>query len=398
MTMTTLKHLALASALLAGGTSLAMIGFLVRQQIIARQVSAPESPATAQHSTPADQIGQAGPSVTVTPPVAIAQEAPPTPIPSAEPAGTGSAENLAAPTSSAIPPCDKPDGLGLTRIVQIDTTGGPEFGLQHFKGYVDFLRNKEVALTFDDGPWPESTPMVLKALQDNCIKATFFEIGEHASWHPEITKQVIDAGMTVGTHTWSHKDLAKNPYAGDIEQAKQEIEMGVSAVHMAAAGGPIAPFFRFPDLQQPPELMTYLGTRNIATFSTDIDSRDFTMHKPEQVINSVMTQLEKRGKGIILLHDFHHNTAEALPELLRQLKLAGYKVVHLVPKEQLATVPKYDEMFEHRENLSSSAQPASAPAPANVAAVHHRRGIYMYVPAQGHGPHTQKKGLNTGPH
>ena len=398
MTMTTLKNLAIVTALLAGGSALAMIGFLTAQQISARQASAPESAPIAQHSTPADQIGQAGASVTVAPPVATAQEAQSTPTPSAGSAGNGSAENSPAPTTTAIPPCDKPDGLGLTRIVQIDTTGGPEFGFQHFKGYADFLRDKEVVLTFDDGPWPENTPMVLKALQDNCIKATFFEIGEHATWHPEITKQVIDAGMTVGTHTWSHKDLARNPYAKDIEQAKQEIEMGVSAVHMAAAGGPIAPFFRFPDLQQPPELMTYLGTRNIATFSTDIDSGDFRMHRPEQVINSVMTQLEKRGKGIVLLHDFHRNTAEALPELLRQLKLAGFKVVHLVPKEQLTTVPKYDEMFEHRENLSSSAQPASPTAPANVAAAH-RRSMYMYVPAQGHSPHTQKKGaLKTGTH
>jgi hypothetical protein len=95
-----------------------------------------------------------------------------------------------------------------------------------------------------------------------------------------------------------------------------------------------------------------------------------------------MSQLEKRGKGIVLLHDFHRNTAEALPELLRQLKLAGYKVVHVVPKEQLTTVPKYDEMFEHRENLSSSAQPASATAPANVAAAHHRGSMYMYVPGR----------------
>jgi len=57
---------------------------------------------------------------------------------------------------------------------------------------------------------------------------------------------VIDAGMTVGTHTWAHKDLAKNPYAKDIEQARQEIEMGVSAVHMAAAGGPIGLSSAFP--------------------------------------------------------------------------------------------------------------------------------------------------------
>ena len=166
---------------------------------------------------------------------------------------------------------------------------------------------------------------------DNCIKATFFEIGEHATWHPELSKMVAAAGMTIGSHTWSHKDLAKNPYASDIEQAKQEIEMGVSAVHMAV-DGPIAPFFRFPDLQQPPDLMTYLGTRNIATFSTDIDSFDFKMRKPEEVIKSVMTKLAKNGKGILLMHDFQHATAEAMPELLRQLKAGGYKIVHMVPK------------------------------------------------------------------
>jgi peptidoglycan/xylan/chitin deacetylase (PgdA/CDA1 family) len=393
MTVTTLKHLAIAIALLAGGTALAMIGFLTRQQILARH-AAPESAPTAQHSTPADQIGQAGASVTVAPPVATAKEAQPTPTPSAGPAGNGSAENSPASTASAIPPCDKPDGLGLTRIVQIDTTGGPEFGFQHLKGY-DFLRDKEVVLTFDDGPWPGSTEAVLKALTDECLRATFFEIGEHASWHPEITKQVIDAGMTVGTYTWSHQDLARNPFANDPEKAEQEIEMGNSAVHWAAAGGKVAPFFRFPDLQPSPQLTSYLAERNIAIFSTDIDSRDFTMHKPEQVINSVMSQLEKRGKGIVLLQDLHRNTAETLPELLRQLKLAGYKVVHMVPKEQLTTVPKYDEMFEHRENLSSSAQPASATAPANVAAAHHGRSIYMYVPGQGHSPHTHKKDTPT---
>ena len=255
--------------------------------------------------------------------------------------------------SSSIPPCDKPSGMGLSRIVEIDTTGGPGFGFEHFKQY-DFLRDKEVVLTFDDGPWPSSTPAVPKALADECLKATFFEIGEHATWHPEITKEVIDAGMTVGTHTWSHKDLARNPYAKDIELAKQEIEMGISAVHMAAASGKVAPFFRFPDLQHPPQLLSYLGERNIAVFSTDIDSRDFKMHKPEEVIKSVISQLEKRGKGIVLMHDFHRNTAEALPELISQLKAGGYKVVHMVPKGQLTTIPKYDEMVRQQDKLSSN--------------------------------------------
>src|SRR6516165_3944644 len=145
-------------------------------------------------------------------------------------------------------------------------------------------------------PGPGSTDAVLKALADECLRATFFEIGEYALWHPEITKQVVDAGMTVGTHTWSHKDLARNPYAKDPEKAEREIEMGNSSVHSAAAGGKVAPFFRFPYLQQSPQPVSILAERNIAIFSTDIDSRDFAMHKPEQVIDSVMSQLEKRAR------------------------------------------------------------------------------------------------------
>src|SRR5271157_1720742 len=307
---------------------------------------------------PVSQLAQTGGET------APAASAPATPAPMRVPPATtpaapsGSAPNAAAqpkpePAASAIPDCDKPGGMGLARILEIDTTGGPGFGFEHFKQY-DFLRDKEVVLTFDDGPWPGNTPMVLKALADECLKATFFEIGEHATWHPEITKQVLAAGMTLGTHTWSHKDLARNPYAKDIEQAKAEIEMGFSAVHMAAGGGKVAPFFRFPALQHPPQLLSYLAERNIGVFSTDIDSRDFKLHKPEDVIKSVMSQLEKHGKGIILMHDFKHHTAEALPELLRQFKADGYKVVHMVPKGEVATVPKYDEMLAHEDKLSSN--------------------------------------------
>ena len=295
MTVTTLKNVAIVVALLASGAALAMIGLLTSQQIIARQTSAPESAPTAQHSTPADQlvseIGQAGTSGTVTAPVDPVQEAQPTPTPSTGPAQNGSAENSMVSSTSAIPPCDKPDGLGLSRIVQIDTTGGPQFGvIQHPEGY-DFLRDKEVVLTFDDGPRPGSTEAVLKALADECLRATFFEVGQNASWHPEITKQVIDGGMTVGTHTWSHKDLARIP----DEKAEQEIEMANSAVS-AAAGGKIAPFFRFPYLAQPPRIFSYLAERNIAIFSGDIDSRDYTMHKPERVVDSVMSQLESGAR------------------------------------------------------------------------------------------------------
>jgi peptidoglycan/xylan/chitin deacetylase (PgdA/CDA1 family) len=257
------------------------------------------------------------------------------------------------PEAQPLLTCNNPDALGLSRVVEIDTAGGPAFGTEHFKQY-DFLHEKEVVLTFDDGPWPKNTPMVLKALQDNCIKATFFQIGEHATWRPDLTRALVSAGMTVGSHTWSHKDLAKNPYAKDIEQAKQEIEMGVSAVHMAAAGGPVAPFFRFPDLQQPPELIAYLGTRNIAIFSTDVDTFDFKLRKPEDVIKSAMTKLAKNGKGILLMHDFQHTTAQAMPDLIRQLKAGGYKIVHMVPKGPVTTLAKYDDMVRVQDKYSTN--------------------------------------------
>ncbi len=322
------------------------------------------SPVSQIAQSPASEIPAAtAPQPASAAPARLAQTTPvqgtATPAAASPPAANAPASNkpavaAAAPPPSNIPACDKPGGMGLSRIVEIDTTGGPGFGFEHFKQY-DFLREKEVVLTFDDGPWPENTAAVLKALGDECLKATFFEIGEHATWHPQITRQVIEAGQTVGTHTWSHKDLARNPYASDLEKAKEEIEMGNSAVHMAAAGLPVAPFFRFPDLQHPPQLLAYLGERNMAIFSTDIDSFDFKLKKPDLVVKSVMTKLEKRGKGIILMHDFQHATAEAMPELIRQLKAGGYKVVHMVPRQQqLTTLPKYDEMVTQKDKLSSN--------------------------------------------
>jgi peptidoglycan/xylan/chitin deacetylase (PgdA/CDA1 family) len=322
-------------------------------QIAQATISDAPSPAPAEPAAPVQVAQNSGPVT----PDRFQQSLPPSPATSAPKAAAPAAAPSAAPApqaaaTSATPACNNPDGIGLARVVQIDTTGGPAFGSEHFKQY-DFLRDHEVVLTFDDGPWPGNTMAVIKALQDNCAKATFFEIGEHATWAPEITKNVIAAGMTVGSHTWSHKDLAKNPYAKDIEQAKDEIEMGVSGVSRSA-GGPIAPFFRFPDLQQPADLITYLGTRNIATFSTDIDTFDFKLHKPEDVVKSLMTKLAKAGKGIVLMHDFQKGTAEAMPEILKQLKAGGYKIVHMVPKDQLASLPKYDDMVKAKDKFSNA--------------------------------------------
>ena len=235
-----------------------------------------------------------------------------------------------------MPKCDNPKAWGVERVVQIDTTGGPGFGFEHFKAY-DFLRDKEVVLTFDDGPWPGNTERILKALEDECTRALFFPIGKHAGWHPEILKRVANAGHTVGSHTWSHKDLSKLT----DDEAKTEIEQGIAAVSIALGNKPVAPFFRFPALRHPPNMLKYLATRNIAVFSTDMDSFDFKMRKPEQVIKSVMAKLKKHGKGIILMHDFQHATAEAAPELFKQMKEAGYKVVWITGKTGIEPLPEY---------------------------------------------------------
>src|ERR1700676_486365 len=122
-------------------------------------------------------------------------------------ATTGAAAPQAAPAPAPAPapakaPCANPNALGIARIVEIDTTGGPGFGFEHFK-QLDFLRDHEVVLTFDDGPWP-TTPAVLKALAAECVRAIFFPIGKHATYYPEILRQVAAGGHTIGSHTWSH--------------------------------------------------------------------------------------------------------------------------------------------------------------------------------------------------
>jgi peptidoglycan/xylan/chitin deacetylase (PgdA/CDA1 family) len=271
-------------------------------------------------------------------PVAVAQA---TPAPAAQ---------APAPMPSAMATsCSNPNALGVARVVEIDTTGGPGFGFEHFKAH-DFLREGEVVLTFDDGPWPKNTPAVLAALQAHCTKAIFFPIGLHATYEPGILKQVAAAGHAVGSHTWCHQDLSKtkghcqvNGKTQTVEyDPKDEIEKGISAVRWAV-GAPTAPYFRFPALRQPQELVDYLGKRNIAVFSTDMDSFDFKMRKPEQVRQSIMAKLKKHGKGIVLMHDFQHATAEAAMDLLNDLKAGGYKVVFMKPKSSVQTLPAYDE-------------------------------------------------------
>lgn len=251
-----------------------------------------------------------------------------------------SAKTAALPEASPTPTCTNPDALGVGRTVQIDTTGGPGFGMDHYKAY-DFLADKEVVLTFDDGPQARTTPAILDALDAECTKALFFSLGKMALGLPDIIRDVARRGHTVGTHTWSHQDLRKK----SDQDAKDEIEKGISAVHRAV-GGPIAPFFRYPYLRDSPATLAYLASRNIAMFSTDLDSFDFKRQTVEKLVESIMKKVEKRGKGIILMHDIQPHTAKAMPALLAALKKGGYKVVHITAKDDLTTLAEYDTLIE----------------------------------------------------
>lgn len=253
----------------------------------------------------------------------------------------GAALLAGAPAALAAPCPGNPDALGVGRTVEIDTTGGPGFGLDHYKAH-DFLEQKEVVLTFDDGPQVRTTQAILDALDKHCAKATFFSIGKMAVGLPEIIRDVARRGHTVGTHTWSHARIRRLKSDKD---AVAEIERGVSAVQRAV-GQPISPFFRYPVLEDTKDTIAHLADRNIAIFSTDIDSRDYVPQTPQRLVKAVMDKLDKKGKGIILMHDIQKTTAAAMPMLLDELKAKGYRLVHLTAKDDATTLAEYDALIE----------------------------------------------------
>lgn len=251
------------------------------------------------------------------------------------------APGAASPPPAAKPACENPNALGVARTVEIDTTGGPGFGFEQYKAH-DFLEQKEVILTFDDGPQVNTTKAILDALQHHCTKATFFSIGKMALGLPEILRDVVKRGHTVGSHTMTHANIRKKKTAKD---GIDEIEMGLSAVRRAA-GVPVAPFFRYPFLQDSPETLEHLASRNVAAFSMDVDSFDFKFRNAEQMVKDTMAKLDKKGKGILLMHDIQPVTAKAMPALLDALKASGYKIVHVKPKAPAATIAEYDALIE----------------------------------------------------
>jgi peptidoglycan-N-acetylglucosamine deacetylase len=261
------------------------------------------------------------------------------------------------PGASAAPrvSCQNPaTSLGVSRVLEIDTTGGPRFGHQQYQDQ-NFLAPGEVVLTFDDGPLRPYTQPIVDALEAQCTKATFFMVGSQAIADPDMVRQIIRKGHTVGTHTWSHANLRKSTPL----KARQEIELGFSAV-AAAAGQPISPFFRFPFLADTKAMMGYAQTRNMGVWSIEVDSLDYKSKSAAAVHQEILSQLAAQGKGIILFHDIQPATAQALPALLEALKAKGYKVVHLKPKTMVTTLPEFDALARDanaRKQVAAATQP-----------------------------------------
>jgi peptidoglycan/xylan/chitin deacetylase (PgdA/CDA1 family) len=234
-----------------------------------------------------------------------------------------------ATAALAAPACtNNPDVLGTSRTITVRPSDFPRIGTEQYAESLR-LKNREVVLTFDDGPIPEHTSKVLDALAAECVKATFFMLGINVAEAPSLVRRAFNEGHSIGTHTFSHIHLDEVPF----EKAKKDIELGIEAVTEALGKGRSpAPFFRAPYLGITKDLEKYLYARGLMVWDIEADSLDWSLESPEKVIEDTLAVLEKKGKGILLMHDIKSQTARAMPVLLSELKRRGFRIVHVVPE------------------------------------------------------------------
>jgi peptidoglycan/xylan/chitin deacetylase (PgdA/CDA1 family) len=229
-----------------------------------------------------------------------------------------------------------PNALGTSRVLAVEAGDYGGYGVMQYPESLP-LRDKEVVLTFDDGPLPPYSEQVLDILAGQCVKATYFLVGSMARAYPATVRRMHAEGHTIGTHSQGHPSRFQS-LSG--EKLQREIDQGIAAV-AAALGDPkdVAPFFRVPGLAQSPAIEKELAARSLIVFSSDTVADDwFHRIKSSEIARRAMSRLEARGKGILLLHDIHGSTVAALPELLKQLKEQGFHVVHVVPAPPPAPV------------------------------------------------------------
>jgi peptidoglycan/xylan/chitin deacetylase (PgdA/CDA1 family) len=234
-----------------------------------------------------------------------------------------------------------PDRLGVSRVVAVGTQGGLAVGLKTYPRDIP-LADHEVILTFDDGPEAATTPQVLDALAAQCVRATFFVIGAKVEATPELARREAAEGHTIAHHTYTHPQPTLR-YMG-AAQARADILRGMIAIERTVYGADFSageprdlgalklhtPFFRFPGFADTADLRAWFAANNVGIFGTDLWANDWVEMTPEVEFNVIMGRLDAAGRGMILLHDNHPWTAQMLPRFLRELKLRGYHVVHMV--------------------------------------------------------------------
>ncbi len=272
-----------------------------------------------------------------------------------------------------------PDKLGTSRLAPVGTQGGLDVGLKTYPQTIP-LADHEVIITFDDGPEATNTPKILDALAAECVRATFFDIGRNAEELPAIARREVKDGHTVAHHTWSHPQPTLK-YMSDAA-ARADVLRGMIAVEKAAYGRDFsgvepkepkdlkleAPWFRFPGFADTADLRDWFAANNVGIFGVDLWASDWIRMTPEEELKLVMDRLEKNGhRGMLLMHDNHPWTAEAVPMLLRELKTKGYKVVHMVPGPGNGpTVPAPKGWFSETERVIGALKPRLEKSGAQV--------------------------------
>jgi peptidoglycan-N-acetylglucosamine deacetylase len=221
-----------------------------------------------------------------------------------------------------------PGALGVSRTIVVDPSEHVRLGAFQYSESLP-LRDREIVLTFDDGPLPPYTNRILDQLASECVKATFFMVGRMVRAYPSVVRRIYNEGHTIANHSQNHPFTF---HKMTVDQASYEIEGGFDSLR-AVLGDPkaVAPFFRIPGLLRQNSVEQYLAAHNYMTWSVDFAADDWTRISGEEVARRAISRMEARGKGILLLHDIQSATALAFPEILRELKARGFKIVHVVP-------------------------------------------------------------------
>jgi peptidoglycan/xylan/chitin deacetylase (PgdA/CDA1 family) len=235
-----------------------------------------------------------------------------------------------------------PDAIGVSRTIVVEPREHPRIGSFQYPETLP-LKDKEVVLTLDDAPRPASLP-ALEVLAAHCVKATYFVIGKHVRDYPDILKKIHAAGHTIGTHSQTHPLSFHRMTAA---RAEKQIDEGIASVRAVLGDeAEIAPFFRVPGLLRGEVVEKVAADRGLMVWSTDVMSHDWKRRiTVDGIVRRTIDRLETKGKGILLLHDIHPRTVEALPLIFKELKQRGYRIVHVLPatETRLATATEPED-------------------------------------------------------